>query len=312
MKREAMGLIVKRDDGSEVVNYDNAAFPSYIYGGWVVKKATWEKVPHFHEDLEFVTVTSGKMAYSVNGKTVFLQEGDTIMVNSNQIHYSIATEDEVARYVIFVVHPSILMSSVTVEMQAVRPIIDNPEIPYLLFRGYNEYAEEMRKLMKPLPDLRHDAFAVTLKLFQLWEIVRKQVEHYMHTEEETVSDPKMQMVKTMLFYISEHYAEKVKLEEIAESAHISKSLCNSLFQQYVEESPINYLMHFRCRKVAEYLRSSSKTLTEISVMTGFNGVSYMSETFRKFFDSSPAAYRKQWAKLPEELKDEKKDEKKGE
>ena len=30
-----MGLIVKRDDGSEEVNYDDAAFPSYIDDGWI-------------------------------------------------------------------------------------------------------------------------------------------------------------------------------------------------------------------------------------------------------------------------------------
>jgi hypothetical protein len=30
MNVEQMGLIIKRDDGSEVVNYDNPSFPSYI------------------------------------------------------------------------------------------------------------------------------------------------------------------------------------------------------------------------------------------------------------------------------------------
>ncbi len=297
MKRKTMGLIIKRDDGSEVVQYDNPSFPSYIYNGWVVPKVTWEKVPHFHEDLEFLTVRSGKMAYSVNGKIILLNEGDTIMVNSNQIHYSIATEEEVARYVIFVVHPGILMSSVLVEMQAVRPIIDNPEIPYILFRGYNEYNEMIRNLLSELPDIRMDCFEVTMRLFRIWDIVRKKIRQRMPEGEEAIADPKMQLVKNMLYYISEHYKEKVKLEEIADSAHISKSLCNSLFQQYVEESPISYLSHFRCRKVAEYLRSTSMSLTEIAEATGFGGVSYMAETFRKFFDTSPSAFRKEWAEI---------------
>ena len=68
MKRELMGLIVKRDDGSEQINYDDETFPSYIYDGWIKPNCSWEKVPHFHEDVELVTVKSGKMAYSVNGK----------------------------------------------------------------------------------------------------------------------------------------------------------------------------------------------------------------------------------------------------
>ena len=85
MKKEVMGLIVKREDGSEEVNYDNPSFPSYIYEGWIKPNVTWERVPHFHEDIEIVTVKTGKMAYSVNGKTILLNAGDTIVVNSNQI-----------------------------------------------------------------------------------------------------------------------------------------------------------------------------------------------------------------------------------
>ena len=297
MKREAMGLIVKRDDGSEIVNYDNPSFPSYIYDGWVKPHVTWERVPHFHEDIEIVSVKSGRMAYSVNGRTVYLNEGDTIVVNSNQIHYSMCVDGETAKYVIFIIHPSVLMSSVAVEMQAVRPIIDNQDIPYIRFHRLNEYGEEIYRMMMEMPDLRHDAFQVTIHFFQLWEIIRKQASHYLSGEEETVSDPRMQIFKTMMNYIAQSYKGNVSLAEIAASANISKSLCNTLFNQYVGESPINYLMHFRCRKVAEYLRSSPMTLTEIAALTGFNGVSYMSETFKKFFDSSPRAYRKQWANV---------------
>ena len=54
MNHDVMGLIVKREDGSEIVNYDDASFPSYIIDGWVAPKVTWERVPHFHEDVEIV------------------------------------------------------------------------------------------------------------------------------------------------------------------------------------------------------------------------------------------------------------------
>jgi AraC-like DNA-binding protein len=229
----------------------------------------------------------------VNGREIRLDPGDTIMVNSNQIHFSIYPED--VRYVICVVHPSVLMSSVAVEMQYVRPIIENPDLPYLKFRGLNEYARDVFQLMLKMPDIRHDAFQITMHFFRLWEYIRKQASHYLPDAEEGTADPRMQLFKSMMNYISSSYTGNVSLAEIAASANISKSLCNSLFNQYVGESPISYLMHLRCRKVAEYLRSSSKSLTEIAAMTGFNGVSYMSETFRKFFDCSPREYRKQWA-----------------
>ena len=46
------------------------------------------------------------------------------------------------------------------------------------------------------------------------------------------------------------------------------------------------------------------TLKQIADMTGFNGVSYMSETFKKFFGQSPREYKKQWLGILPEPTDE--------
>ena len=293
MKKEVMGLIVKRDDGSEIINYDDPNFPSYIYDGWIAPKVTWEGVPHFHEDIEIMTIKEGQVAYFVNGKELLLRAGDTIVVNSNQIHYNMTVNGEVAKYVICILHPSILVNSITVEMQAVRPITENPDLPYLRFRYINEHTESIRNLVLGMPDLRHDPFAITKQFYQIWDIIRKHAETLGATED-VVSDPRIQSFKSMMHFISNNYQNQVTLADIAASGSISKSLCNTLFHQYVGESPINYLMHLRCRKVAELLRSGKIPMTEIASRTGFGGVSYMSETFRKFFEKSPREYRKEW------------------
>ena len=293
MKIEQMGLIVKRDDGSEIVNYDDPNFPSYIYDGWIAPKVTWEGVPHFHEDIEIMTVKEGRVAYFVNGKELLLRAGDTIVVNSNQIHYNMTVNGEVAKYVICVLHPNIPANSIAVEMQAIRPITENQDLPYLRFRYINERTDSIRDLVLGLPDIRHDPFAVTKQFYQIWDIIRKQAETLGATED-VVSDPRMQSFKSMMHFIANNYQKQVTLADIAASGSVSKSLCNTLFHQYVGESPINYLMHLRCRKVAELLRSGKIPMTEIASRTGFGGVSYMSETFRKFFEKSPRDYRKDW------------------
>lgn len=294
MKKEVMGLIVKRDDGSEIINYDDPGFPSYIYDGWIAPKVTWEGVPHFHEDIEIMTIKQGRLAYYVNGKELLLNEGDTIVVNSNQIHYNLCVNGEVAKYVIAIINPRILSGSVAVEMQAIRPITENPDIPYLRFRYINEYTEQMRDLVLGLPEIRHDPFQITKQFYQIWDIIRKQASSYGAPAEEIISDPRMQSFKAMMHFISDNYQRQIKLDDIAQSGNVSKSLCNTLFHQYVSESPINYLMHLRCRKVAELLRSGNMPMSQIAALTGFGGVSYMSETFRKFFEKSPREYRKQW------------------
>ena len=295
MKRELMGLIVKRDDGSEKVNYDDDSFPSYIYDGWIRPNVTWEKVPHFHEGIEMVSVKSGTMAYSVNGKLIMLHEGDTIFVNSNQIHYSLSIDGGTARYVIFIADPSILNASIAVETQALLPIIANPDISYLGFRHPNEKSEELFKLMMSLPDMRRDPFRITKQFFNIWEILLDAVKSWGMLDEEAPADTHSQSFKAMMYFIQKEYQHPITLDAIAESGNVSKSLCNKLFHHYVGDSPINYLLNFRLRKVAEYLRTNTLSLTEIAEQTGFNGTSYMSEMFKKAFGSSPRDFKKTWA-----------------
>lgn len=295
MKRELMGLIVKREDGSEQVNYDEDTFPSYIYDGWIKPNVTWEKVPHFHEDIELVTVKTGKMAYSVNGKLVTLNAGDTIFVNSNQIHYSLALDNTTATYVIFIVHPSILNSSVAVEMQALQPILNNPNLSYLRFRNINENTKDIRDIMLTLPNSRRNPFQITKKLFDIWEVILTQSIHYGMVSEDVQTDIHTKSFKAMMYYIQQNYTEPITLDDIANSGNICKSLCNKVFHKFVGESPVNYVLNYRVRKVAELLRTTSLPLSEIASQTGFNGTSYMSEMFKKSFESSPRDYRKTWA-----------------
>lgn len=294
MKRELMGLIVKREDGSEQVNYDDDSFPSYIYDGWIKPNVTWEKVPHFHEDIEMVTVKTGKMAYSVNGTLIPLYEGDTIFVNSNQIHYSLSLDNETATYVIFIANPNILNSSVAVEMQALQPILNNPKLSYLRFRNINENTVDIHNIMLSLPDIRRDPFQVTKKFFDIWEIILNQSKTYGMLDEDAQLDIHTRSFKAMMYYIQQNYKESITLDDIAMSGNISKSLCNKVFHKYVGDSPVNYLLNYRVRKVAELLRTTSLSLSEIATLTGFNGTSYMSEMFKKSFKSSPRDFRKNW------------------
>ena len=245
------------------------------------------------------------MAYSVDGRTIMLHEGDTIFVNANRIHYSICLDNKVAKYIIFIADPAILNSSIAVEMQALMPILNNPEICCIRFRDFNERTDNIHDLMLKLPAIRHDPFQITKTFFEIWEILLEQSRTYGIIETEVLSDTHQHAFKQMMYYIQQNYKEPITLDRIAESGNISKSLCNKLFNQYVGESPVNYILHLRCRKVAEYLRTSQGSLAEIAALTGFNGVSYMSETFKKTFGQSPREYRKTWTlqtgqTLPEE------------
>ena len=46
--------------------------------------------------------------------------------------------------------------------------------------------------------------------------------------------------------------------------------------------------------IHSFVRAGDINLTDIAELSGFNGVSYMSEMFKKSFGNSPLNYRKTW------------------
>ena len=292
---EYKGLVRTREDGSEMINYDDAAFPSYIYDGYVYSGCTWEKVPHFHKDIELLSVHSSCMGYSVNGNNIFLEKGDTLFVNSDQLHYSYAIPPREGRYIIAVLHPSILCSNYAVEAKAVMPVISNKKIPYIHFHSGDRDAARMQELMFQLHrNGLGNEFLITKTFFEIWELimVRASESGDLNKDVQINQDLHNDILKAMMNYVDKNYMNNITLNEVASAGGVSRSLCNSIFNKYTQMTPIEYIMHFRTRKVADLLQSGDLSMSEIAEQTGFSSASYMAETFKKFYRFSPREYKK--------------------
>lgn len=295
MAERRKGIIVKRKDGSEIVKYDDPSFPSYIFDGYLVAGCGWERVPHYHEDVEIVSVKGGEMAYMVEGTCVNLKSGDTLFVNSGSIHYSLSTTNKVSRYLIAILNPKIICSSFAVEQKAVRPIVTDKTVPFVHFKKEDFDAASIYQLMIEMEhDCKGNEFLITKCFFEIWDIIMRRFTdayrlHVRSMEESTGHNSRL---KAMMLYIDEHYTERISLSDIASAGGVSQSLCNQIFNRLTEKSPIEYLMHYRSRKVADLLQTSDMSMAEIADVTGFTGASYMAETFKKYYNQSPREYKK--------------------
>ncbi len=295
MINEYRGLVRTRDDGSEIVNYDDPSFSSYIHDGYVYSGCTWERVTHFHKDVELLSVHSSCMGYSINGKEVFLEKGDTIFVNSDQLHYSFSTPPHEGRYIIAVLHPRILCSNYAVEAKAVLPVITDKRIPFIHFRSGDRDAAHMQELMLYLHrQALGNEFLITKTFFEIWEIIMNRINETGDFSGDDLVNKNVhnEVLKAMMNYVDKNYMNNITLADVASAGGVSKSLCNQVFNRYTQMSPIEYIMHFRARKVADLLQSEDLSMSQIAERTGFSGASYMAETFKKFYKFSPREYKK--------------------
>ena len=291
-KREQWrAMIRQRDDRSEIVNYDDPSFPSYSFEGHMDGSSPWIRKVHWHEDVELMTILTGKMAYSINGTLVEAHAGDTIFINSKQIRYSTDVANTYCTYIITVIHPKLLVSSPEVESEYVLPVITDPDIPYILFKASSNVAEQVAGCMRSINSSKGNQFEITRHFFDLWHYILESTDihinelteaHYQHIES----------LKNMIGFIRDHYSDHISLSDIAEAGNMSRSNCNNIFKKYTGHTPNEYLIRYRLDRALELLSTTDESVGKISGMSGFSSSSYMTEQFVRCYQITPREFRK--------------------
>lgn len=98
-------------------------------------------------------------------------------------------------------------------------------------------------------------------------------------------------MQTFLKYIEAHYAEEISLEELAESAHVSKSECMRCFKNSIQMTPYRYLTEYRLSKASEMLLSTDEPIGTIALCVGFRQMSHFGKQFKEKTGYSPRDYR---------------------
>lgn len=86
--------------------------------------------------------------------------------------------------------------------------------------------------------------------------------------------------------------QALTIEELANGLGLSSSHFMALFSNSFGMSPWQYVLKVRLSKVRIMLASSSRSVTEIALATGFSTPSHMSASFRRHFGLTPVAYRR--------------------
>ena len=92
--------------------------------------------------------------------------------------------------------------------------------------------------------------------------------------------------------IRARYAEPLCLDEMLESAPVSKSYFLRLFRQYMGTTPYNFLLCYRITQAKELLVMTDLPVGEIARQVGFGDESNFSTRFAGMAGQSPLQYRK--------------------
>lgn len=120
---------------------------------------------------------------------------------------------------------------------------------------------------------------------------------WMPNQIQQYSYPGSVYVKHAVEYISHHYDQKIKINELADYIGVNRSYLTSSFKKALGCSPQEYLVNLRMEKARSMLKKTDLPINAVANAVGYTDQLAFSKIFKQHFLLSPKAYREQQEEL---------------
>ncbi len=100
----------------------------------------------------------------------------------------------------------------------------------------------------------------------------------------------------VLEYVRAHYADPIRIEDLAGMANLSPSQFERRFKKVFQLTPTQHLLNVRIRAACNLLLDTHDTIAAIALAAGFYDQSHLNHCFHKKMGVSPGEYRRQGRK----------------
>ena len=293
-----MKLHIRSNQMEEVEGLRN----EYPYAFHHVSLKTTEVPWHWHEALEFNLVVSGQVKVSTANQTQVFCAGEVFFLNSNVLAAMDSDTDCILDSHLF--HPVFLSGHFksVFETKYLNPVTQNRHLDLLALRGNTEGQQQLLRKLRLLSKLQTESdteFQTRNLLSEIWLLLLNEIKNA-DTSIFHAPQKNQDRILTMIAFIQENFAEKLTLEDIADSAAVSTRECLRCFRASIHQSPMDYLIEYRIRISKKMLETTSLSITDIALRCGFNSNSYYTKQFHRICGKTPNAYRKELKELHEQ------------
>lgn len=262
---------------------------------------------HWHTALQFSYCLCDKVTFFVENQEITLKAGEGIMVNSNVLHQIKPFENTG-----FINNNSFNTLSIDldptliggnkhslIDKKYLNPILESSNLKFICLKPNIHWQKNiLESIIKvsSLWDEKPYGYELEIRnyLGGLWLNLIREIKEEIKDSISAASQDE-DRVKLALQYIHENYRENISLEDIAMTANISKSECCRSFKRILRVTPFEYLMEYRTLKASELLLRSKKSISDIALDVGFNGISYFGKIFKRYMNDTPSEYRNKFS-----------------
>lgn len=245
---------------------------------------------HWHNETELLYVLDGEFKLILDNREYHLHAGDLCYIPSGAMH---GGEGIACVYECIVFDAHRLMQEPPVVRQYLSVMEDkNYQIQNLFTRQQSEVLECAAKIFSAARDKDNGwEMLVLSRLYDFFGTVLKK-DRQISEEKKKTDRTNIIQINAAIEYISHHYKESIKLEDLARAAALSPQYFCKYFHVVTGKSPVAYLNYYRVERACYLLERKNSTVTEVAMECGFNDVSYFIRCFKKHKGITPYQYIK--------------------
>lgn len=239
---------------------------------------------HVHRALEMGLALEGDGLVRVNENSFSIHPGSLFLFNSNEPHEIIASGTEGVKVAYLQVANSFCSDYVSCfrnlellknDLSVYLPPKERKEIIGLMVQSLLDYFAEPGDMY---------GLRCVCSIGQLYSKLLSYVPYRQMTEAAYLArNKKMARLSRITEYIDTYYSEKITLEELAKSENVTKTYLSHFIHDNLNMTFQEYVSSMRFEKALKLIRNTTMCLTDISVVSGFSDVKYLSRMLEKHF-----------------------------
>lgn len=100
-------------------------------------------------------------------------------------------------------------------------------------------------------------------------------------------------IEKSINYFAEHYAEEIKMADVADECGLSESHFRRIFEETMSMKPLDYLNMVRIDKACEIIQNKDYAMEEVGFRVGYQTPSTFNRNFKKLTGKTPYQWKKE-------------------
>ncbi|MEE1224801.1 MAG: AraC family transcriptional regulator [Clostridia bacterium] len=251
----------------------------------------------FHEEIELKLFLEGSSTIMIDNETIVANEGDIVIMNPYQIHFTVNSMEEKAKYHLILIGLDFFENNIaffdlrylfTKEHARINNVIrGNHRIAEIIKNIADEFSNKKAMYHTVITNLVSELIALLLREYRTNNATAYPIDKNMRFYE---------IIYPALAKLRNDYAEKISIDELARMCNVSKYHFCRIFKEVTSVSALQYQIQCRLAVADVLLNSTDKSISEIAESCGFDDICYFSRCYKKNRGVSPKEKRARMSK----------------